>query len=106
MRISDWSSDVCSSDLGLPHPEAPENEQRRIVRCHGMFDVRLVVERPADARLEPVGGAVLTAPGRQDEIDLFRSVPLVGIAHMRAMQGGSDRSIVSAFLPSDRTAGR
>src|SRR3546814_2251420 len=23
MRISDWSSDVCSSDLSLPHPPSP-----------------------------------------------------------------------------------
>src|SRR3546814_962398 len=27
MRISDWSSDVCSSDLGLPKPQGISNDQ-------------------------------------------------------------------------------
>src|SRR3546814_12061955 len=28
MRISDWSSDVCSSDLGVPDPRLPELGRR------------------------------------------------------------------------------
>src|SRR3546814_3792695 len=37
MRISDWSSDVCSSDLGteLKQPELIE-ESRRCLRCHSV----------------------------------------------------------------------
>src|SRR3546814_16037559 len=37
---------------------------------------------------------------RQDEIDLFRSVTVVGIAHLRRKQGCSDREIVPVFQPS------
>src|SRR3546814_5940489 len=39
MRISDWSSDVCSSDLG---------PGRARITCESSFDV------PADAEVEPV----------------------------------------------------
>src|SRR3546814_18098866 len=31
MRISDWSSDVCSSDLGDAQPRAVSDRQRRLV---------------------------------------------------------------------------
>src|SRR3546814_13821122 len=33
MRISDWSSDVCSSDLGGPHPSQTRHEQRPDAAC-------------------------------------------------------------------------
>src|SRR3546814_6570237 len=34
MRISDWSSDVCSSDLALTLPSIPEKMRRLHVVCH------------------------------------------------------------------------
>src|SRR3546814_17266289 len=34
MRISDWSSDVCSSDLGLQHMDGAEEIDRRILVLH------------------------------------------------------------------------
>src|SRR3546814_2572837 len=41
MRISDWSSDVCSSDLD-PHPSAPlpETNQRTAIISKGTLEVR------------------------------------------------------------------
>src|SRR3546814_6155561 len=47
MRISDWSSDVCSSDLFLPHPHHPGGGRRnplsvtprrhhRTAQCHAL----------------------------------------------------------------------
>src|SRR3546814_1805141 len=44
MRISDWSSDVCSSDLGLDRVRV---ERARIGEC----DARLVIETAAEADL-------------------------------------------------------
>src|SRR3546814_6517910 len=45
MRISDWSSDVCSSDLEMPDPADPEHGQRhRQQRLHGDLLQRLAEE--------------------------------------------------------------
>src|SRR3546814_9318220 len=57
MRISDWSSDVCSSDLLLPDPLAAAFRQQRVLVQP------ILVEGPfhqADA--EPVGGWKLALP--------------------------------------------
>src|SRR3546814_3263805 len=63
MRISDWSSDVCSSDLRRSPPRAKEGDQR--------FQVILRPEaRPgiiAQARIGPSGVALFAArAGRHD----------------------------------------
>src|SRR3546814_19959941 len=47
MRISDWSSDVCSSDLVAVRPERPLRAARRSA---GVEDRRLVVAVEVDAR--------------------------------------------------------
>src|SRR3546814_5543894 len=54
MRISDWSSDVCSSDLDLPdpvgidgvdldHADAVAHQQQRLRILHRHHDIGLVV---------------------------------------------------------------
>ena len=62
-----------------------------------MLDVRLVVERPADARFKPARGSMLEPPRREDEIHFLGSVVVVGVAHMRCQQGGSDGEVSSVF---------
>src|SRR3546814_18448724 len=59
MRISDWSSDVCSSDLGQgahrhrPRPQAhPRCAQRRGAQDHGRLMRCLVVEDEPDIRAD------------------------------------------------------
>ncbi len=64
-----------------------------------MPDVRLVVERPAYARLEPAAVAVLEASRREDEIDLLGTVIVVGVAHVRGEQGGPRSRIVRSSRP-------
>src|SRR3546814_8472842 len=49
MRISDWSSDVCSSDLDLAAlPGRPGSGSRRLADAAASF--HLFARRPADAR--------------------------------------------------------
>src|SRR3546814_14517751 len=55
MRISDWSSDVCSSDLG---------DAARVSRYTSLSDCKLIRERPeeagfAESRCPGVGGYAL-----------------------------------------------
>src|SRR3546814_6637978 len=38
MRISDWSSDVCSSDLGVPHTVIVDNAGGHLMQ-HGRVDL-------------------------------------------------------------------
>src|SRR3546814_11445012 len=54
MRISDWSSDVCSSDLGdrLPHEQNLVECQQRIV---GSFETRRIGNRANRLRALQVG---------------------------------------------------
>src|SRR3546814_7634466 len=42
MRISDWSSDVCSSDLGIA-PHAPRSDVLRAVEAARAVDADLIV---------------------------------------------------------------
>src|SRR3546814_6917199 len=53
MRISDWSSDVCSSDLGIAGAAADIGRQRHAQRKGGGLRLRQVEEAGAD---EEVGG--------------------------------------------------
>src|SRR3546814_18014848 len=69
MRISDWSSDVCSSDLDAPlRPPRLDAEQRESV------------DHPAFERRD-IGAHVAPAP-RQVELDIADALarPVIGIA--------------------------
>src|SRR3546814_20425464 len=57
MRISDWSSDVCSSDLQPVELEAPQIGERGIARAK-------IVERDAEAMLSQVLQRLARMAGR------------------------------------------
>src|SRR3546814_6695960 len=73
MRISDWSSDVCSSDLIFLLRAAPFGHQHVGDRCAGADDVvgREAIDalnEPAGARLDDgyIAGIVVDNAGRGD----------------------------------------
>src|SRR3546814_7956464 len=47
MRISDWSSDVCSSDLGAWFQGLNDTEQSRFARVFAKLPVAIQVQTPA-----------------------------------------------------------
>src|SRR3546814_4811211 len=70
MRISDWSSDVCSSDLAIRHRARPDDRSRaQIARLRRMGDVLAEVEGHVDARIGPAERLAV-------EIDAQRPVQL------------------------------
>src|SRR3546814_1942659 len=77
MRISDWSSDVCSSDLGAVAAEGQQRRPDRAVRPGGAAGVLLPALAPGGARPAPRrrGGALRPA-GR-----LFAGRPALRQAH-------------------------
>ena len=73
-----------------------------------MFYARSVVESAADTRFEPVRVSMLEAPSGQNEVNLFGTVAVIRIAHMRRQQGhpnGKVASILQALRPDDRGIG-
>src|SRR3546814_14328251 len=50
MRISDWSSDVCSSDLAVPQPALDAELPARVVDGHGVGGVGLQLHRVGAGR--------------------------------------------------------
>src|SRR3546814_16398336 len=64
MRISDWSSDVCSSDLQVQHPR--QRQVRQVLPlARGEPEVLLAVELLAEHALRRFGHRV--SPGRSEE---------------------------------------
>src|SRR3546814_12543250 len=53
MRISDWSSDVCSSDLPFPFGRAARRQRTRCRRRRGLF-LRLTAKEPAMNELKTI----------------------------------------------------
>src|SRR5262245_27616984 len=62
-----------------------------------MRHIRSIVECAPDARLDPGRRAMLEPSGRQSDIDLLRSVIVVGIAHIRRHQGHTDQKVATAL---------
>src|SRR3546814_15811128 len=92
MRISDWSSDVCSSDLG-PSGEHPDR----------IFDQFLEDLHQAGAVRAVDGAVVETAGGGHDGRDLERVVDDEGPLFARADGQDQDRkSVVSGKSVSVR----
>src|SRR3546814_8794013 len=73
MRISDWSSDVCSSDLNVPG----SIDQRPTAISGLNIDISLNVLEPRFVRAERAGNTFGDAPGqpsvqrRPDCVDIF-----------------------------------
>src|SRR3546814_20159353 len=55
MRISDWSSDVCSSDLGVNHTTV----LRRMAQLEERLGAQMFEKLPSGYRLTPAGAEVL-----------------------------------------------
>src|SRR3546814_11668272 len=76
MRISDWSSDVCSSDLPLPHPP-PHREKGHRGPNSGLL--RLLAVVPVDHLQGPVPGrgavGLLPRPARRAVREPRRDLP-------------------------------
>src|SRR3546814_20613959 len=108
MRISDWSSDVCSSDLFLPHPHHPGGGRRnplsvtprrhhRTAQCHALArrhaaDRRIIFRTAAPhafrratagASLAPAvtPGSAARAPHPASPADLFGPPLLPGLPY-------------------------
>src|SRR3546814_19987569 len=73
MRISDWSSDVCSSDLPGPAPselrDAAWHGQRRTKLIAGPAGDFLSAERGASGAHQPAADDAAVADGRSKGID-------------------------------------
>src|SRR3546814_1954299 len=71
MRISNWSSDVCSSDLPLPQGKSGRGEQPVGRRCHGLQRGRRNIAVAPDAEqrgaVGPLHLDIGNGLGRSDE---------------------------------------
>src|SRR3546814_9344504 len=94
MRISDWSSDVCSSDLrnaaGKPAPPEPEGDVYQQDQ-HRHFDQRANDCREGHRRGKPEGGDgnrdgefEIVARGRERHCRRARIIALAQLAHEEA----------------------
>src|SRR3546814_11025033 len=92
MRISDWSSDVCSSDL--PAPSAtPTGDAARVSRYTSLSDCKLIRERPeeagfAESRCPGVGGYALRLIDADARQNLLVERPGGGNASIRLSELG------------------
>src|SRR3546814_11753289 len=77
MRISDWSSDVCSSDLVEPPGELPDARDRQIMRDREALDetrAAAILGHQGDARGHPVAHVAVADLGARDSDDARRIV--------------------------------
>src|SRR3546814_8532448 len=74
MRISDWSSDVCSSDLGVLQSSVRKSERLKVGRRH--------LAAPVDLQLEAEALTLVQAlqPGPLDSRDMDECIGLAVIA--------------------------
>src|SRR3546814_17385675 len=98
MRISDWSSDVCSSDLPAPYAAAVRNAEGRL----GIERARLVNAEQQHSRLTSLHrSGFATGRGRdQAEADLMAARSAVASA--RAELRSEERSVGKECVSSCR----
>src|SRR3546814_10744377 len=115
MRISDWSSDVCSSDLAAPDGREDAGPPGRHPAHAGERSVHVQVlaqaEPPVPERLrghglpaDQEGGEPLRSPLRSAVVDPARGAALVGSAGEHADRPGA-RSAQAEPLPGHGAAG-
>src|SRR3546814_8281062 len=113
MRISDWSSDVCSSDLRCPqsadilfiHIEAQRNaETRRAERDGGRTDAPHIETRRLKRFRDPHRALVVTQDHRNDLAGGWRQVKTGAdfLTGMRPQIGQSVAQIAGRSDPSKR----
>src|SRR3546814_15253119 len=101
MRISDWSSDVCSSDLG-PGLRAFPLQDMRYGQCAAMIalDLRCPVERPVASCRQVARQQSFESRSHGLSLNLYaRSSP-------GSFEGGSCRYHTVFYLLGDRLRGR
>src|SRR3546814_12460414 len=87
MRISDWSSDVCSSDLGTLAKLIEEDPQLRVV----------MKEFPILSQQSATGAHAALAALRQGKYEAF---------HFALMEGGGGLSQMEILAVADSAIGR
>src|SRR3546814_11596454 len=88
MRISDWSSDVCSSDLAAARDSTPEPGQVASVDAQGLSAGMDVEVLPDDTQRGAVRGRVVAAGA--NEIAVERSHPRCGIVRSEERRVGQE----------------
>src|SRR3546814_1941893 len=93
MRISDWSSDVCSSDL-LPHLDGREALQRpvAVAQDHGILLVRQIAEEERLAR------AAIVARVKREHIGLHGCVERLDPLHSSAQRSEEHTSELQSLM--------
>src|SRR3546814_16475971 len=97
MRISDWSSDVCSSDLLVPR--GVDLLLRKLL-SHSLLsteDKNAIAALPFTLRRLDAGGVIIREGERCDICPILLS----GFAHRHKMTGDGGRQIVALKLPGD-----
>src|SRR3546814_10726299 len=84
MRISDWSSDVCSSDLELSSDDPPDLGSKGSDLAHGGIRCADLADQSAGLRGVGKGDALADAPAQHRRIVIGQRVD--GLAHDRRMR--------------------
>src|SRR3546814_15512091 len=85
MRISDWSSDVCSSDLLAEEKLDGIADAYRAIGCH---EVRATLERPSDLYIK---GSIYPATREPTEDEVARLADIDAEIEALPEAGGEDR---------------
>src|SRR3546814_7653246 len=109
MRISDWSSDVCSSDLLVPDKEAVFKEIFRVLKPAGHFSISDVVlhgDLP-DVLLkeaEMYAGCVSGAIQKDTYLDLIHASGFVNVTVQKEKAISIPDDILGQYISSDEIA--
>src|SRR3546814_5230749 len=110
MRISDWSSDVCSSDLSKPAPliKAPASSPARkvgaAVRCGSGFSV-ISLAAPMPLESEEAADATLLRIGMPAGSQLVIPLPANAV-RAAAIRNGLSALNIGAHIPFPTQIGR
>src|SRR3546814_6668675 len=107
MRISDWSSDVCSSDLARRHAELVDGRQQQAIAGGPAVEVQhrggsdLGIGHAAAGREEPVVAELVLATGTPRRAQ-DRQLALTGPDVAGAPERAPDRDHAAQHLGPDR----
>src|SRR3546814_7917342 len=100
MRISDWSSDVCSSDLIVRNTFKPEHPGTRLSRERQLDPpVKGVSIQPQMAVINIEGNGLIGVPGVAERV--FGTLGAAGVSVVMISQGSSEHSICCVVPVSD-----
>src|SRR3546814_13698443 len=96
MRISDWSSDVCSSDLRDPQRVVPQDTNAIVSPADGLVSLIVEVEPPAELCVADGAGRRGLPSGPVTRVSIFMSVFAVHI-NRRSEERRVGKECVSPF---------